>query len=452
MAKIMTKCLVLVTVLVLGTVGSWPTFSLAQTKFLSDIDPVYRELERRQRLEYVTGAGQPRYVPPWRNAAEMRATLQAFSAQLDTTARFPGEIRVLAEEDWREMERELSGPLPTRYENPKFYIMLKMMSGLIRRASQNLSLDISHEPRFGSLPIPGLNAEVLQISGSQEHLVIFNGGVFDNVRNLSQLLTQTVEVTFDEKSGNVYVDHTDEKFRERLAAHPEIKLNLVRLLRFYAGKDKEDPRFVTVSANHRLLSSIDRAMYLFILGHEYGHAIKKHSPINIGASDVEGLARSWMQELEADRVGLQLMAKVMELSAKESAAEELKLGYHLMAPLLLLEYVRVNDEAAYIMKYGRRPPPLGQREEQEALALLEYGRRGNSLPIAERPPSSVASRFNRHPPTWLRWSILGSEIETRLRVLPTYRQKEWAVIARSLGQNLQVLWDQAAPIFVERTR
>lgn len=444
--------LVLAGLVVIGTAcASSPAPSADAQAFLSDRDPAYRYLERLQHLEYVSAAGEPRYVPLWRTLAERQARLREFYAALEG-ARYPGEPHVLSEKDRRELEHELAKPLPTRYESPKFYLMLQLMSLGLRHVGRELGFDMSREPRFGSLPVPSLNAELRRVPNSKDHLVILNAGVFDIIKNLTLVAIETVEVTVDQT--HVSVDYTEAKFRERLRTRPEIPRRLATLLRFYGDKNAPDPRSVPVSREQRLLGTVDRAMFLFILGHEYGHLIKGHRPVARAASgsDVERLVHSWRQELEADQFGLRLMGRFLEKAARESTAEELKLGYHMFGPLLVFEYMRLIEESAYILAHRRPPPALGAREQEEAGAILDLVRQQRGTPDWDSVPESVAARFTGHPPTWLRWSILAGEIDQRVRGLRTDLQKQWAVIGRSLGQNIHELWDTTAPRFHELSR
>jgi hypothetical protein len=226
---------------------------------------------------------------------------------------------------------------------------------------------------------------------------------------------------------------------------------LMHLLLFYYGHEKADPRSPEPPQVLFWLGSISHAMQLFVLAHEYGHVLANHETVmNSSGQGSEVLVRSWAQELEADVIGFTLMSNVLKRAASQVPRQKVMLGFHLVAPLLYFECVRIVEEAEHIIQHrGELPSRPSFLEISEAKTTFEFALK-NMCNSSWKDPRVVTafSRYSDHPPGWLRWELASQYVEQELPGLRKNMQPGFTGTAVALGDNMHKLWEETLPDFV----
>lgn len=426
-----------------------------KTKYLSDSDAAYHWLEERQR-QLLTAT--PFRVPGLGDVGQVRASIK--DLYLDNSFGFSGGP-TRADQVKLALEAQLSRPFPTRYEHPDFYTLLMWQSILIEstidQSDPRSEFKLEQSPFLGSLPLPSLNATAMHIRGSDKRLVAVNWGMIVFLIDLTELALQTVQVQIDPGGKTLSIKTDNEDFRRRLVAMPQLKDQLMQMLLFNYGSSKSNPQPQSASNELFAFGSISRAILLYALAHEYGHILAKHeatSEADRFSSEAQVLVHSWAQELEADIIGSQLLSAILQQAAREVPRQQMFLGFHLVAPLVLYEFLRIEEEAKYVIQNSRAPKPLSPLEYERTMALLDLALQDISGRAWREP--SLASAFGQHsshPPAWIRFELASRNYEKQYRGLLTdQRQRELAGLAIALGRNMHELWTATIPAFVDLVR
>jgi hypothetical protein len=421
-------------------------------RFLSDSDPAYRELEERQRRLL---SSTPFRVGTLRSFEDIRSSLN--SLYTDNSFEFSGGP-AKAERVKEDLELQFAQPFSTRYETVDYYVQLTWTDLLIRSflatTDPRSDLKLTHSPLLGTLPSPALNAFTFSAAESAKSFVVLNWGVFGVLIDMTELAFETMRIEIDPGGASISIVGGEQEFRQRLNAQPQITEKLMNLLIFYYGNGKSDPRSSQPSQALFWFGSISRAMALFVLAHEYGHILAHHGSVASIASsdhDSESLVRSWAQELEADVIGFTLLSHVLRRAASEVPRQRVLLGFHLVAPVLYFECVRIVEEAEYIIKHGgqlpSRPSFLEISEARVTLDLVLKSMAGTSW----RDPGVITafSRYSDYPPAWLRWELASKRLEQERPGIPDRMQQGLMGTALALGGNLHALWDETHHKFAE---
>ena len=257
---------------------------------------------------------------------------------------------------------ELSVSMPTKYENPLSYRIMVGLADRLKKAGEDLEIKPWPELAVGSLRTGQINALTLAIPRQNEYVVAFEDGVFTYALLLSKIIAQTMKYHFVE-DGGVSLSVKEEDILQTIAANPEILSRFTEVVAMYAiygdpsrARQYILPDRVQIITSQLLLNSLE----LFILGHEYGHAIAGHlssakrtASLLPGAeataeaeAEVEEIAYAWSQEYEADFIGMHLAIAAMRL------AEKVDVALSFWGADFFFSSMDVMDKAVSLLRHG----------------------------------------------------------------------------------------------------
>lgn len=330
--------------------------------------------------------------------------------------------------------------LPTCYEDPLIYFLLKKNVRLINIAREELGYPLSYVPKYGSAPTRSVNALTYEVEGENQRVIIFNSELFRFSRQVAQLTVQTIPLE-GLQDPTAIIDASGIDVVTDFFSHPQWKGDAMsaglRLLGLPApGTQSLDQKYDYFAIP--FLAGMD----LFVVGHEFGHIINTDRPPPAPEMKPETpeyaakiAAWTWPQELRADEVGTKLVAKALgdEAQTNSDAADQAR--YALRGALLFMECLEIVDDAAYVQKHGNLPPEWSA----EAKTTLRYFVDGK---LSARSASRALGRaLDPYPPPWLRRERLQQILLELERGLPdSERSRQQARMADILLTRMSVYW------------
>jgi tetratricopeptide (TPR) repeat protein len=452
------------TCLMLSIITSGHCAIYAQQKQLQKCatDPTYKFFEEEQKKAY---DANPVAKEIWQKTGAIRDAMQGIDKLILERPNSLNFDPWLDEKESQRIDQAVFNlKLPTCYENPLIYFMINHYVKEVERARRQLRLPLKTPPRYGSLPIPEINAytypaltdrDVINKRGS---VIGFNTQLFMFAYQMTKVTLPTIDVRHDPSSQKVQIDYSSATALRAIESNPDLKINFaMALLEFLQlVTPSTEPLDRKFDAD---LMSFTTAMEVFAVAHEYGHLIKGHTlvgtrslqlnpdqgtsvkPVNL----VIGV-RSWQQELEADKVGVQLLIQILRNRVTDSRgnlqrrAAELRQIYALYAALFFFKCSEIIDKARYINEHGtpRPAPTIGETHYVRALAEG----RATAEQKAKYPNVSLVG----HPPAWLRFEKARALIDQHLmRESFSNDAREYSQVASGLIKNIDILWDLSLP-------
>ncbi|MFJ5032716.1 hypothetical protein ACIQB5_32570 [Streptomyces sp. NPDC088560] len=278
-------------------------------------------------------------------------------------------------------------------------------------------LDISFtRPVLGFLATGEVNAVTMLAPGSRTHLVVFEDELLSFTDRFSKAVALAIPIE-GVQGDKVAFSLDPDKVRRHLQNSPDAvrRFREVVLAYLLDGEPGAAPTYELPRGPHKLAHILKDGMELFVLGHEYGHALSGHlsnqnAPrrmLGTAEADVTEVTWRWDQENAADIIGVALCAQAM--------SEE----HGLVLPHAGIELFFCACEVL-----------------ERALSLLMTGR--NDL----RPPSPT------HPPTPSRRDFVRSYLRDAM--------KEGAGPPLQLGavihEVVNILWTHTAPAILDLHR
>jgi len=211
-------------------------------------------------------------------------------------------------------QRALAALLAQQLEaNPYCELVLASIARGVDAACDALGLDLQKGIVRGVLPVRGLGALSSDFYGTGVAIVAIDGSLVPFTGMLTDLLAASFEyretenglaIVMDEArcleritGGKTLLESSEDarEGRETLVHHWE------RFFLHFAGLSMPWPKAALTEAQEAIKFQLTSAMEVFVVGHEYGHHIKKH---NTGSSATSSLPsdEAHRNELEADQV------------------------------------------------------------------------------------------------------------------------------------------------------
>jgi hypothetical protein len=260
--------------------------------------------------------------------------------------------------------------LPTRYEDLERFKLMVDLQADIEQAAKDFSLSTPQKPLIGTLPTGQVNAMAVAVPGTNDYLVLFETELFNFVLLISKVVARALPLQFDEKEN--YKFSTDmQDIQACIEQTPEILRHFQELVHAYLflGQPGKAPPYILEGPYSYLSWTMMHSLELFVMGHEYGHIIAGHVNEKRMFSDlldieVEEIVRNWKDELEADRMGLQLMLQAMQ-------RDRLDLSLSFWGVELFFSCEEILDRGRSIIltgapdrqEIGSHPPPELRREQ-----------------------------------------------------------------------------------------
>ncbi len=231
-----------------------------------------------------------------------------------------GAIADFAEDMIRSVQ-EHAAQLPTRYEDPRVYGLLSSYQESIESAVRHLGIEPVPLVNVGTLPTGQVNALTIAVPGSQDYIVAFDRGLSTFALLLSKAVAQVFPYELT-KGGGASFSVDEERLRNNLRSRPDIADRFTEVVLAYAvfGEPaRARPYILPDRATNELTRLLKSSLELFVLGHEYGHALAGHLDDAMRTAavlpdvNVEEVAFAWGQEYEADIIGLHLSTRAMSI-------------------------------------------------------------------------------------------------------------------------------------------
>ncbi|WP_410675310.1 hypothetical protein [Amycolatopsis sp. cmx-4-68] len=200
--------------------------------------------------------------------------------------------------------------------------ILDKRQGDIENAAAALAASLSIDgwnagdrPLVGFLLTGQLNAVTMPVPGSADHLVLFEDQMMLFIVELSSTIACSVRRDHPTCTGDgPFFKVTADAMREQIAAHPEIAVGFANSVIGYAvtGRIKLSAPDRLTPDNARFADELSAALMYFVLGHERAHILLGHlhtAEVRTGVlpdAEAEALVYSWVEETEADLLGMQL--------------------------------------------------------------------------------------------------------------------------------------------------
>lgn len=272
----------------------------------------------------------------------------------------------------RERYAEAKKLCPTRFEDPGLYSLLIDMAKSLEDTAHEVGWELLPErPVFGTLPLGQVNAMAIRVPDSDEHLIVFQVGLFGFINLFAKALAAAFPVKND--AGGGYHLSTDiDDVGSWLERDDTPISRLMDLLGAYVmvGDPHAARQYFVSGATESLSSLLRETAETFILGHEYGHIraghLDTHDEVEtkLGSESVEVLPRAWKQEAEADLLGMYLTVQTMankgfDLAMSFAGIDLVFSGFELVGRALNL-LVHGRDET--MLPSDTHPPPEVRRE------------------------------------------------------------------------------------------
>jgi hypothetical protein len=248
--------------------------------YLSSTIEAYRYLEHQQREIYEANPGirdplsravlsSPETTKSWN---ELAAKLKGEECDTDEK-----KCVVDPSTSTKTLGQLLCGPLPTQFESPLTFALIKLsMDGLHPARTKYYPDSRSRVIRFGTLPTGTINAKAALVPGSDEFIVIVNRDTFAFTGAFAKAVSNAIPI--DYVDGRVGLSHDPDRIRARLKENPEILGNFVEAMyqMVTLGSPIKAKQDLLDDDHNRLYARLLRSLDGFIVAHELAHVILGH--------------------------------------------------------------------------------------------------------------------------------------------------------------------------------
>jgi hypothetical protein len=345
-----------------------------------------------------------------------------------------------------DIRRQLSVPLPTRYELPEAYAILFRTAKRIEETVHKRTSGQFPRVLWGTLPVLSVNAGALKYQ--KDYVVYLNHQLLIFGLSALAMIDRTIVVT-ELEGGHARISSGPKVFTETIKRNPAFAETFASLVVAFA-KGIDIPKLEVVNPEIiPIWYEQTAASHLFLVGHEYGHVLGKdpdipgafaHARWASAHTEVPMITRDWAKELKADVAGYELAkASNFSMYRPDPAKPMFFRTIARYAPVLLLHLYDVLEDAMYCGGSGKG-----------SLAKLSYAERSLIVRAAKAatsfdnvPPTKIqrllGCRFGDHPPAWVRATILSETAERLLEADLVGDNKSDVDVAISLIENVALL-------------
>lgn len=293
------------------------------------IDPYTASPTEFLRWLQLEAARDPYAFGSWRSQAASeslrdRAALESHLANtLNTLRGSLGSVKADERAGWERTLEEWAEKLatdqfPDNAGNRSYYSLLSDLVEDARQAAVRLGYKVPEEVTFGLLPTGQVNGRACAVPAGGL-VVAIDDGLFNFVYSLAKVIGTHCEVTVTEASGVGQLDVTwiDNDIARSVRDNEDANRRWLEILTATFGFGYPDMAPVRPLLEDRsyFILPVTTSAELFIIAHEFGHLILGHYERNHVASklmlpggvEVDEFNTRREEELEADRVGLELL-------------------------------------------------------------------------------------------------------------------------------------------------
>lgn len=189
-----------------GILQCSPIWAQSTPRYLSegdDPDPAYFYLESLQEIALKS----PRIHRKWESTeADSARFIHLISEMNNRSSEGKHEGKFISDKEAAEILEEINHvKVPTPYEDPIAYLMLQETVANVESARTALNLEIPYKPKFGTLPLPIINAETVLVPGSHERLIVLNSQVFIFTQQMAKAILQSIPFALDSSTNYIKI-------------------------------------------------------------------------------------------------------------------------------------------------------------------------------------------------------------------------------------------------------
>lgn len=428
-------------------------------------DPTYHYFEQEQLSAYCETEEGKQLLLRLRNPEYVRRILRETDSSINDRPNNIGLTGKVIDDDTNKyLNAAIREKLPTCFENPMVYVMIKHYVSQVEKARKQLGLPLKQLPKYGSLPTASINAYSYPAEfkpgdfSARGSIIGFNTMLFMFAYQMTKVTLPTVTVSQSGQGNKIIIDPSKEAAIANIDNNPDVRTNFIMaILEFLRLTDHEtQPLDRKYDADlMRFTTSIE----LFAVAHEYGHLVKGHIPIGVNKLQLSYLApeeanksiveiHSWKQELEADEIGVKLLIQVLKNEIAEQkdpdliAATKMRHLFALNAPLFYFKAGDIIDRAKNINESGIVPSNLS-KDEVSFIQNLADGKA--QFKDTVRYPNL---HLKDHPPGWLRAARISKVMNDYIsKGKFTDDQIAYGNVGGKIVNNLETLWNLCLPRF-----
>lgn len=259
----------------------------------------------------------------------------------------------------------------SRYEYLPTFIVLLERATEIEDAAQHFSMDLHPRPVLGTLPLSTVNAKVVAVPGTDEHLVLFDEDFFIFALLISKAVSYAMPLEVE--GSRITASKDEDAIERRIAGNDDVRRRFQEAVETYVmqGSPAAAPQYYLDQHYSHVAKYIWESMERFAVGHEYGHFLAGHlrsgstQAALLGSEEVYEFLPKWEEEFEADRLSLSLTLYAMAVQGGDPGV-----GY--MGVDLFFSSLDIAERAISMVKTGdenHRPrrashPPVEMRRER----------------------------------------------------------------------------------------
>lgn len=408
--------------------------------YLSDTDVAYRYLAKVQASEADDfGKAYPDFKE--KNVQSPDLHDEAFRALGGSNAQLQAMKKFL-DDQWKQ-------PLPTKYENPHLYVLVRILLDKLREPGAELHDGAAPSLRVGTLLKIGADAETLPVPQSDQHVVVMNRFLFTIIQELTKVGVDSLRS-----------DANADVLARRLGL-------LLDSFNTFSGRMPPPDADFRTTEEVLVVEKIAETLELFVLAHEFAHVLLKHENAASAELSLPGqpalrlpvVERSWRQEIEADVMGSQLVLRTLaDTPARPpDAPREFDEMLRQTPPWFFVYLGMIEDAKQTCDTLELQPPPDPQMRHAVA-SIATAALQAMANPAAPKP--SIVGEYDidklrDHPPPWARLTIVETAAEMGqfqrqagppMTAALRKRQAHYANLGSSAYDHLLDLWPAARRI------
>jgi hypothetical protein len=306
-----------------------------------------------------------------------------------------------------------------------------------------LGYPLSYQPKYGSAPTESVNALTYYVEAEKQRVTLFNSELFRFGGQIAQLTVQTIPLENIHDPAGV-IDARATQIIADFFAHPQWRADAVSAGRILLGiptgaLSPLDQKYDEIATP--LVAGMD----LFVVGHEFGHIIKRDdAPFN-APQETEAMehaakvaAWTWPQELRADQIGIKLVARALRDTASQAPEIAAQARFALRGALLFMECLDIVADTAFVKRAGHLPRAPSAQEKAYLRAFAD----GKLSALAAS--RALGGPLDPYPPPWLRRERLEKAVVDLEKSLPDSQLPiQNARLADALLSRMGVFWAMA---------
>jgi hypothetical protein len=247
----------------------------------------------------------------WREWLGQQQVIPARLQQMSLTLTGP-EFERYRKELLAGLARDEAAPRPTRFERPHQYSILRDLQEEIEHAAASLAIDVPARPLVGTLPTRLLEPLMLLVPGSDEVVIVVDGGLLTYAHQLAKAVAQALPFRAGD-SGEVVPQPLAGPWPATCEI-PERAAQRFNELMFavLTGNAGGAPPYLPEPHYETLAAELCECMELFVLAREYGRLAERDhwrastEPRLACGETFQALRWTGDQEVRADGLGLAL--------------------------------------------------------------------------------------------------------------------------------------------------